>query len=259
MIVQLPSWLVKRSILILIILASILSSCLSTQNDRTIPTADVFNLYYTPALGFMRDSFASCISSVGTVAPSLHEQFTPSSKFQARDIIFTLGEADWDMTDYFVTHIGDENIVFIINGTNPNTIMEKVGLVEIYSGRQIHWQSEPKFEEDITLWIYPEESDLTVWLLHNFFTGFLLAPNSKIVPNSGAMLEEVSKEIGSIGYLPESWLEISDPELRNKIATIKLEETNKEEMSLPILAYLIKKPTGGIKDFLLCLQDIHTR
>jgi hypothetical protein len=245
----------KVSLFWSIILALVLSSCQSNLEDRTIPTAEIFHLYYPPSLGYMRENIASCISSISTIAPYLQEQSMLSSKLNSGDVLLTLGDPDWSETDYFATQIGDESIVFIVNGLNQEEPSEKIELMEIFSGRRTHWLSGSNTNTEITVWVYPDNSDLMNWLKNIFSQRGKLTPMSKIAPNPGAVLEAVSTETGSIGFLPESWLEVSDPQMTEKIKKLRLVDVEQEEMSLPILAYLSNKPYGGIRDFLFCLQE----
>lgn len=233
----------------------LLFSCQASPESRPIPTADFFNLFYSPALGFMQESFASCISSTGTIAPHLREQFTATDRIQSSDMILTLGETDWCDTDCFITQIGNEKIVFIINESNFEDTSNMIGLTEILSGRRTHWQSSPANEREITLWVYPDGSDLMKWLENGFLKVSKLSLKTKIVPHPGAMLEAVSRDPNSIGFLPESWLDFSDPQLSNKIKIVSIVDAEEVKMTLPILAYLTEKPSGGIREFLLCLKD----
>jgi hypothetical protein len=78
---------------------------------------------------------------------------------------------------------------------------------------------------------------------------------SNIVPNPGAVVEAVSQEPGAIGYLPESWLETTDPQVREKVKELRLNDQNEGEITIPILAYLRSEPDGGVRELLFCLQE----
>jgi hypothetical protein len=144
-----PIWAIKKLLIQSIILITSLTACQTSQTGTPIPTAEVFDLYYSPALGYLQGKISSCISTLGTVAPYIHEQPSASTSLLDRNVILTLGEVEWDVDDYFVTQIGTENIVFIVNVANPLENIEKDELKEIFSGRQTIWHSEFNNENQI--------------------------------------------------------------------------------------------------------------
>lgn len=237
-----------------IILAFILTSC-QPSSTRSIPTAEVFYIHYSPSLSYMRESFASCISSIHTIAPYLIEQFPDTTTLQSKDIIFSLGETDWKESGYFVTQIGYENIVFIINELNSESISTITMLQDVFSGSKGKWFSSINTEEPISIWVYPDKSSLMKWLENNFIKGRNLLLELNIAPHPQAVLEAVSNDPDSIGFIPSSLLNYTDPQIVDNIKVINLIDVEQEEMSLPILAYLAKKPEGGMRDLLLCLQE----
>jgi hypothetical protein len=238
-----------------IFLTLYLTSCQATQSGTAIPTLELFDLYYSPTLGFLRDDISSCVYSLETIAPYLHERFTTNTSLHAGDVILTLGEVEWKENDIFATQIGSENIEFIVNATNSIATIDMNGLIDIFTGRQTIWQPGSNTEQQITVWVYPDGSDLSNWLLEYLGVANRLTDLSKLAPNPGVVLEVVSKDMGAIGFLPESWMENSDPQITNKIKILRLSDSDDEELSLPVLAYLSYKPIGGVREFLLCLQE----
>lgn len=248
-------WEVKKLLILLFVLNLVLSACQNRQTGTPIPTAEVFDLYYSPSLGYFREKMSSCISSVGTIAPYLHEQFINSIEFYSGEFFLSLGEAPWEGDNHFVTQITQENIVFVVNAKNPVDYISKHDIKEIFSGRQTNWLLQNNSDNQIGVLIYPENSDLSRWLKEALLLTETVTAPQRIAPHPKAVLEAVSKEVGAIGYVPESWLKTIDSPFSEYIKIAILEDPVEGEMTLPVLAYIINKPERGVRELLLCLQD----
>jgi ABC-type phosphate transport system substrate-binding protein len=165
-----------------------------------------------------------------------------------------LGEAEWDDSENFVTQIDSQNIIFVTNDANPTELITIQGLKAIFSGAQSSWQEDSFAGEIISVWTYPEGSELNDWLKEIFIGSSSFGRTQKLAPNPGAMLEAVSNDPAAIGYLPDAWLTVVDQQVINKIKVLEIENNEEEHLPLPVLAYLKEKPAGEVRDFLLCLQ-----
>jgi hypothetical protein len=248
-----PFWVRSKLFCQSIAIIFILASCQTNKTAAPLPTAEVFDLYYSPSLGYLREKISACISSLGSIAPYLHEQSTEPATLLPGGVFLSLGEAELDMDDYFVTQVGRENIVFIINAANTVENIHKSDLEDIFSGRETKWDLGSDKGGQITIWVYPKGSYLTKWFSGSFLIRDSTTSVSNLAPHPQAVLESVSKDTGAIGYLPESWMATVDQQITDNIRILRFDESI--ELSLPVLAYLTDKPEGGVKDLIFCLQE----
>lgn len=248
--------MIKRIVVAEITAITILSACSASQTGTPIPTAQVINIYYSPSLDYSRNDISRCIKSSNTVVPYLHEQSTEISNLQSGDILLHLGEADWDENDFFVTRITYENIMFIVNTSNPLESIDINELEAIFSGRQKYWQMESMNGALISVWAYPKDSELSNWINSGLLGGGRSGINFKLVPDPESALEAVSQDEFGISYVPGGWIEQIDNRKLSSVKVLKIQNSDDVLTPLPVLAYLSKKPSGVIRDFLLCLREI---
>lgn len=251
------SHLCSISILFLISIAviSFLTSCTALPTTTPIPTPQIIDLYYSPALDYLRGYISSCVSTLGTLAPYLIEKSAEFTKLQPGDIVFRLGEAEWNDSDYFVTQIDSQNILFITNDANPTEEISIQELKAIFAGMQSSWNDEPLFGEITSVWTYPDGSELEDWLKEILIGSSSLGLTRKLAPNPSAMLEAVGSDETAIGYLPDAYLKNPEQQLVDRINILEIENIEEELLPLPVLAYLKEKPDGAVREFLLCLQN----
>lgn len=248
-------WSIRKLFLISIAVIQFQSSCAAPPTTIPVPSAQIIDLYYSPSLDYLRADISACISTLGTLAPYLVEQSAEFTTLQSGDIIFRLGEAEGDDSDYFVTQIDSQKIIFVTNDANPIRTITTQELKAIFSGAQSSWNDGVLAGKIISVWTYPDGSELKDWLNEIFIGSSVLGLTQKLAPNPGAVLEAVSTEEVAVGYLPDAWMRVVDEQIINKIKVLEIENKGEEFLPLPVLAYMKEKPDGAVRDFLLCLQD----
>jgi hypothetical protein len=76
-----------------------------------------------------------------------------------------------------------------------------------------------------------------------------------LAPDPGAMLETISENIGTIGYLPGSFLATVDPSIVSKVKIIQLEPILEAQLRQPVIAITQSEPTGLLRSLLVCLES----
>jgi hypothetical protein len=198
------------------LLSSFLFSCATPESDTQ---TQIITINYSPFVEFQMDEVYACANDLSIVLKVSAEN---------PEIYFQIGEPE---TLYsFVYQIDEEEIVVAVNRQSniQNLVLEDVQ--NLFAGAETQ------------AWVYPSDSDM-----QNLFDQFVIQGRSvssfaKIAPSLQVMVEALSSESNSIGYIPKSEMIESLREIYS-VGTF------------PILALTDVEPQEAVKNLLGCLQE----
>lgn len=149
--------------------------------------------------------------------------------------------------------IGDEGISFIVNSDNPATQLSIERLMEIYTGKMLRWD----FEDHpfIELMLYPEEDDLRSFVESTLPGMPRTSFRAEIVSTPNSVLLGVAYHLEGFGYVPSSWVDSLDEELRERVKVLTLEPEFAESLTQPVLALVNESLSPEMQALLGCLQQ----
>jgi len=241
------------------ILASALAACQTpvtpTAEAPTLPapTQQVVQVELSPALAPWMARLSECgLETASSGQPSIallvHEGPANAISLEKAGLVLRIGSSAFpDLTG---SQVGVEELVLIVNPTNPIDRLDPESLEMIFSGRLDEWtELDPKasFDMPIQPWSYETGDDAGA-----AFERLILgeAPVSESVyraPGPEAMLQAVQENPGAVGYIPGSWFDGS-------VREIHLKGEQVGEFALPVVAFTSGEPQGPIRQLIGCLQ-----
>jgi undecaprenyl-diphosphatase len=210
----------------------------SRPQVRTSPQpGEAFTVNISPEVGFLESGLRTCAGDSVSDALFINRVDDPASG--GADLLLTFSAPT--KLPGFSAQIGDQALVIITHPDNDAalTVDQLAGL---YSGTLNNWPS----GEPVTLWSYPEGSPLRTLFDTHILPGSRLATTARLAPGPEQMLEAVSEDPLSIGFIPQAWA---------TSAVQVLDIDLPAEMHLPVLALASSEPQGALRDWLVCLQS----
>lgn len=225
----------RKTNLLLLLTLLILTAC--SPPEAVLPTEEtpIYLIQYSPSLETFRPEFQTCANENSSAFFQLQadQAFTDNTA----DLNIRLGEPQ--SLPGFMAQIGKEEIVVIIHPNNQS-ILTQIDLQNIFSGRLTNW-AKIDGQGDIKVWTLPMENETSQLFQEYFLSGMLFSSNAQIAPGPAQILEAVSADPASIGYLPQSWVNASVTALDLNII-------------VPILVFADAEPEGALREFVACLQ-----
>ena len=250
----------------------LLAACQPPLSAAPQPPPRLLNIQLTPALSPWRDALHTCAArqpEIGLEIAIVPAQGADSARDApaGADALLRFGPPP-NLPSYSAI-LGYDELIPILHPSNPSASLTLLTLSRLYSGASATWgdllsegltlkPSPPSgFEKTpIQTWAYPPGEDLRL-----AFEGALDIHTSSIVgaqarpphlaPDAAAMLEAISQNPGSAGYILQSDLDrLAGPEV------IKMPIVGGPPASFrqPILAITPTEPQGDLRQLLLCLQ-----
>jgi hypothetical protein len=214
----------------------LLAACASFEYSPAPSPPQPFTIIHTPALAWMQDTLHLCATANPKIALRIQELPISALEIGAAEAILKLGPAPEELfKDVHTTLLGWENITIISSPDIPPSQLEQPDLQILYSAVEPAYQA----------WIYPQGSELSTIFNHHFLANEATSPHLLIAPDPEAMLEAISAQPNSVGFLPQSWL--SDGVTVNIV---------QGEFRQPILAFTKNEPVGLTVEYLKCLEEL---
>jgi hypothetical protein len=239
--------------------AVILAACAS---PATTPPVMPVTLNFTPALRPFGPVFQICTQMQPGLTLLVNELSNNQINTLPADILLTWGEAgETNRTPY---QTGSEELVFIVNQSNSVASITVDQLASLLSGEISIWSTllqpacpecspdspdSPLGSTAVEIWTYPP-GDESLLPLSDFPGGSQIPLyRSHLAPDPEAMRQAVSRESGSLGFIPRRWLDdtVKILEVRGLAAGSGLR---------PILAYPAEPITPAASAFVACLQQV---
>ncbi len=236
---------IKR--LVLLGLIFLLAACGTPDPATPAPTPEAINVYYPASLQPWADRLSGCVENNSQIAVYFRQSGSSSSSLNPNDILLELGDPTTVGEGSFMAQVGWEQVVVVVNETNPLSQVSTDRLEQIFSGQILAWDSESG--QPIQVWVLPVGETTRQIFDRALRMTQLLAPEARLAPDPGTMLEVVSQDENAIGYLPLSFLSAS-----GKVKVIKLEPSLEQELHQPVIAITKNEPTGQARTIITCLQ-----
>ena len=153
----------------------------------------------------------------------------------------------------YLSLLGKEQVVVIVNQANPRVEFSREELQAIFSGQTASWNSSP--DQPVKVWVLPAGDPARLGFDTAVIPTQPLAPDARLAPDPGAMLEAVAGDANSIGYLPASFITSADPSLAGKVKIVQLDESLTESLTQPVIAVSASEPEGLTRQLVICLQE----
>ena len=227
-----------------LILIVVLAGC-QVQPEATPAELDRLQIELTPALDWLRPSFASCAADVPGIALTVETTFQAEQSLEQADILFRWSSSP--PTSGEALKMGMDTLVLIVNPQNSLSELTIEQLAGIYSGNLTNWDK-PASAGNIQAWVYPEEEDAQIIFARLLPSEMKIVRTARIAPDPRAMLEAVASDRNAIGFIPARWLDSS-------VKVVSITGGLDENWSVPILGVTANMPSGPVRDWLLCVQN----
>jgi len=199
----------------------------------------------------------SAIADCASVNPGMAVYFTQSPGTQTAEfsdqISLELGEPQEVDPSSYLLQLGVEQVVVIVNQKNPRNEFTQEELQAIFSGQTATWNTSP--DQPVQVWVLPAGDPARLGFDAAVMPNQPLAPDARLAPDPGAMLEAVAGDENSIGYLPASTITSADPTLAGKVKRVQLGEALAESLTQPVIAVTASEPEGLTRQLVICLQE----
>jgi len=234
-------------------LVLLLSACGTPELATPLPTPESIQVVYPPALEPWADGIAGCADGNPMVAVYyLQSSYQNLNDIAANEILLALGGPSDVPASGYLSQIGNERIVVIVNHENETTGLSSSQLLSIYSGELSRWGE--LNDKSIKVWVLPANDPARAIFDQRILSLKPLTTHAMLAPHPAAMLEAVANEPGAIGYLPESFLSFGDTDLLARVKAVQLDSATNDTWKLPVISITHGEPQGLMRDLLVCLS-----
>ncbi len=230
----------------------ILSACGSAGVSTPAPTPQAINVIYPSALQPWADAITGCSSADPLVAVYFLPSGIVDPNVGPNDIVLQLGSPDLSGDGIYLSQVGWEQVVVVINSENPLSQLSKDELKSIFSGETTSFDLSSG--QPFQVWVLPEEEPTRFIFDQVVMQNQLTSMEAMLAPDPGAMLEAVSQNSNAIGYLPGSFLTSGEPSFTSKLKVVQLESSLKDLLHQPVIAITQGEPEGLLRNLLVCLE-----
>lgn len=238
--------------LILIGLILLLTACGTPAESTPMPTLLAFNVIYPPTLQPWADRLAVCAADTALFALYFKPSAAQQPDILSNDVVLEWGQPTQARVDSHLFQVGFEQLVVVVNKENPLSQLSSDELSSIFSGQLTKWEN--LTSQPVQVWVFPEGEPTRTIFDQAVIPTRSAAPQAMLAPDSAAMLNAISSDVNSIGYLPASFVKTADSSLVGKVKIIQLDPTLEKQLDQPIIAITRNDPRGYQRQLLVCLQ-----
>jgi ABC-type phosphate transport system substrate-binding protein len=230
----------------------ILTACGSPEESTPAPTPAAINILYPQALQAWANNLAKCASTLPQVALYFTTSDTLITDIQTNDIELVLGQPNSKGNQTYLSQIGWEQVVVVVNSENSLSQLSSEELRSIFSGQAIVMGNDTV--QSYQVWVLPKADPTRLRFDQAILLNQTLTTDAMLAPDPGAMFEVISRNIGTIGYLPVSFLKTQDPSVAGKVKIVQLDPSLEAELNQPVIAMTSSEPLGLLRNLLVCLE-----
>ncbi len=237
---------------ILLSLVLFLAACGSPPVSTPAPTAQAIGITYPPALQPWADKLSGCAAGNPQVALFFNPTNNPVTSILSNEIELVLGQPDSKASASYLSQIGSEQIAVIVNKDNSLEQLTSDELRQIYSGQ---WSTlSDSSGEPIQIWVQPDGDPVRNLFDQAVLQNQPITTQAMLAPDSSAMLEAISRDVNSIGYLPASFLNARGSVNPGDVHIVQLDKSLETALNQPVVALTLGEPEGLLRMLLVCLQ-----
>lgn len=234
-------------------LALVLFACAAPAESIPAPTPEPITIVYPTALQSWAEALANCAANDSQVALYFMPSNSLGTPVYPNELELELGDPGKVVTDAYLSQVGWEQVVVVVNAENHLTQLTDSELRSIFSG-QVNGSLDSS-GNPFQVWVFPDGDPVRLIFDSNVMQGQSIATDVMLAPDVGAMLETISENVDAIGYAPQSFITISDPSIARKVKIIQLETTLEALLLQPVIAMTQGEPTGSQRNLLVCLES----
>jgi hypothetical protein len=233
-------------------LMALLISCGSPELSTPAPTPEAIQVIFPSALNSWADKFSGCASGNPLVGLYFYQSPMEDKVFDSNNMVLELGEPLQNEPGSYMSQIGWDQIDVIVNQDNKISQLTTNELQGIFSGLTSIWDNDNS--QPIQVWVLPTDDTVRKYFDRAVLLSLPLTSEAKLAPDSDAMLQAISNDTNAIGYLPESIISSSDPDVVSKVKIVHLDKSLNDDFYQPIIAITQSEPEGLLRELLVCAQ-----
>jgi hypothetical protein len=245
--------MIKR-LLLLLSLTLLLDACGTPQAASPAPTPQAINLSYPADLQNWADKLSGCASNNPLIALYFNPFAASGSGNLQNDIQLVLGQPAQTNSSTYLSQVGREQIDVVVNRENPAAQLSADQLRSIFSGQQTTWNDASA--QPIQVWVLPAGDQARVIFDQAVLQSLPLSSQAMLAPDPAAMLEAISKDINSIGYMPASFLNLTGSNNPGDVQIVQLDQSLETALNQPVVALTKGEPQGLLRSLLVCLTSV---
>lgn len=220
--------------------------CSAPQLGTVPPAPEPITIAYPPSLAPILEAIHSCVDVHPGITIIVEKSPASAIDFIANDLTIWFGEKPDEVK--FATPLTHDELVLIVNPANPNRELTLHEARSIFAGQVQEWSEISNFQSQVSVWTYPDENLLQSMIISELMKDDHFSSLAHLASSPQAMLEAITKDRGSIGFLPRSWL-------TDEVSQIQINQDTQGTLRKPILALTKNKPQGRMHTLLACLQS----
>jgi len=228
-----------------VLLAAWLAACTTPSTATIPPSPAVLNVAYSPYLARIQDALHTCAVQLPQSAIFFDQVPGAEQNFTNPDLVIWWGDPPPELD--FAFPLNEDQLVVILNPENPKQALNQAELISLFSGRIERWTEIGTLDEQVKLWIFPENNLLSESFRKEVLDQGNFSRLASIAPSPQAMLEAVGAHPGAIGFLPRSWLS-------SDVQPVQIDPDLQLAVQKPLLALTHDEPRAGLNDLVACLQ-----
>jgi PBP superfamily domain len=242
-----------KRLLVLLGFILLLSACRTPQVSTPASTPQVIELIYPQDLQPWVDKLSGCASNNPLIALYLKPSATSDTPLTSNEILLVLGQSTQANDSTYLSQVGREQLDVIVNRDNPISQLSTSELSSIFSGQQTTWNDTSA--QPIQMWVPPEGDPVRSIFDQAVLQTLPLSSNAMLAPDPIAMLEAISQDVNSIGYLPASFLHSMGSVDPGEVQIVQLDKSVESAFNQPVIAITQGEPQGLLRSLLVCLES----
>jgi hypothetical protein len=238
--------------LLLLGVALLLTACGTPDVSTPGPTPQAIEVVYPVAIKPWADKLAECAATNPSIALYFTQSLKAGTSFDIQKVILRWGQPGQEDESSYISQVGWEQLIVVVNHDNAVANLSTSELRSIFSGQTTQWDDNSA--EQLQVWVLPVGDPSRVIFDQSVMASSPLTTEARLAPDPQAMLEAISSDVNSIGFLPEKQYLLGNPTTTSKVKLVQLEEILKDKFRQPVLAITPSEPQGAVRELLVCLQ-----
>lgn len=238
--------------LLLLGIALLLAACGTPDVSTPGPTPQAIEVVYPAAISPWADKLAECAATDPAIALYFTQSLKSGANFDSEKVILRWGQPSQEDESSYISQVGWEQVIVVVNHDNAVVNLTTSELRSIFSGQTTQWDDNSA--NQLQVWVLPAGNPTRVIFDQAVMTSSLLTTEAMLAPDPQAMLEAISSDVNSIGFLAEKQYLLGNPTTTSKVRLVQLEEMLKDKFRQPVLAITPSEPQGAVRELVVCLQ-----
>lgn len=161
------------------------------------------------------------------------------------DLTIRIGEPDAFPGPAY--QIGEEEIVIVVNATNPVVRLDRATARRLFAGQITRWQEVGGPDLPIQVWVYAAGEDIQEAFEAAIMQGMPVSSAARLATSIEAMATGIGSDPAAVGLLPAR-------QVPETLRPLTLSDGEQSAITVPVLALPGPEPPEALTAILLCLQ-----